>query len=69
MCVGSWRVQAGTPDRRAAAEPVYYLKITLRTAGFAERRDATVLRDRFKSRRVAQHGTSGRVYREKKING
>ncbi|CAI8699061.1 hypothetical protein EMIT0158MI4_100007 [Burkholderia ambifaria] len=67
------RARSGASGRtsisRGDAEPVYYLKITLRTARFAEHRNATVSRDGFESRRVAQHRTSGRVYREKNIDG
>ncbi|UEP23702.1 hypothetical protein LL999_26125 [Burkholderia ambifaria] len=67
---GRGPAQAGrTSISRGDAEPVYYLKITLRTARFAEHRNATVSRDRLESRRVAQHRTSGRVYREKNIDG
>ncbi|MDN7425954.1 hypothetical protein [Burkholderia sp. AU45388] len=56
-------------SHRREAEPGYYLKITLRTARFAERCNATVLQDGFESWRVAQHGTLGRVYREKNRDG
>lgn len=57
------------PSGRRSTEPVYYLKIALRTARFAERGSAIVLRDRFESRHVAQQRTSGRVYREKNRDG